>query len=54
MTKKELKKLSRAFSTYMEYTESYPAQAVREFWAATFGCNNEAREQELLAYWRAN
>jgi len=52
MRKQELKRLAKQFSTFMEYSGSYPAQSVREFWAATFGCNNEEREAELLEYWR--
>jgi hypothetical protein len=54
MKKSELKKLSKSFMDFVIETEKEPSQAIREFWAATFGCNNESRENELLEYWKAN
>jgi hypothetical protein len=54
MKKLELKKLSKSFMDFVIKTEKEPKQAIKEFWAATFGSNNEERENELLEYWKAN
>lgn len=54
MKKSELKKIAKSFTNYVIENEESPAQAIRSFWAATFGCNNSDRESEVLEYWRNN
>lgn len=56
MTTKNLRSLSKAFDKYLgSINFSVEAdRAIGQFWAAHFGCSNQAREAELLEFWRAN
>ena len=54
MNTSELKKLADQFSEFIGEDFENIEGKVREFWFATFGCNNAEREAELLDYWKAN
>jgi hypothetical protein len=55
MKNKELKKLANQFSKFInDDFECNIESKMREFWFATFSCNNKEREIELLEYWKAN
>ena len=54
MKNSELKKLAAQFSVFIGEDFENIEGKMREFWFATFACNNAAREAELLEYWKAN
>jgi len=54
MKNKELKKLAAQFSKYIGEDFENIEGKIREFWFATFRCNNAEREAELLEYWKLN
>ena len=54
MKNSELKKLAAQFSGFIGEDFENIEGKMREFWFATFACNNAEREAELLEYWKAN
>jgi hypothetical protein len=53
MKTKKIKQLSEQFSEFIEDYENIEGE-MSSFWFATFGCNNQQRESELLEYWFKN
>ena len=54
MKNSELKKLAAQFSDFLGTDVENIEGKMKEFYFATFNCNNEEREAELLNYWQEN